>query len=120
MTEAAAARPGWMVQVPAPQPLDAARRYQRSAAVSFTDGLNSQTTYLYHVQLTGLEPGTRYYYQVTDGGTRRPRPAPRSRPRPAAGPRSASPATVTWPPRPGTRTPRETSGTSPATTPGTR
>ena len=62
-----AAHPGWMVKVPAPRPLDVARRYQTSAAVSFTDGLNSQTTYFYHVQLTGLEPGTRYYYQVTDG-----------------------------------------------------
>ena len=62
-----AAHPGWMVKVPAPRPLDVARRYQPSAAVSFTDGLNSQTTYFYHVQLTGLEPGTRYYYQVTDG-----------------------------------------------------
>ena len=39
----------------------------RPPSVSFTDGLNGQTTYFYHVQLTGLEPGTRYYYQVSDG-----------------------------------------------------
>jgi phosphodiesterase/alkaline phosphatase D-like protein len=29
--------------------------------------LNGQTTYFYHVQLTNLEPGTRYYYKVSDG-----------------------------------------------------
>jgi hypothetical protein len=56
-----ASNPGWMISVPAPQPLDVTRRYRPTAAVSFTDGLNSQTTYFYHVQLTGLEPGTRYY-----------------------------------------------------------
>ena len=37
-------------------------------AVTFRDGLNGQTTYHYHVQLTGLEPATQYYYQVSDGG----------------------------------------------------
>ena len=62
-----ASNPGWMIKVPEPQPLDVTRRYRPTAGVSFTDGLNSQTTYFYHVQLTGLEPGTRYYYQVTDG-----------------------------------------------------
>ena len=39
----------------------------QAQAVSFTDGLNNQTTYHYHVQLTGLEPGTRYYYRISDG-----------------------------------------------------
>jgi phosphodiesterase/alkaline phosphatase D-like protein len=43
------------------------RRYGPAASVSFTDGLNGQTTYFYHVQLTGLRPGTRYHYQVSDG-----------------------------------------------------
>jgi phosphodiesterase/alkaline phosphatase D-like protein len=38
-----------------------------AASVSFTDGLNGQTTYFHHVQLTGLRPGTRYHYQVSDG-----------------------------------------------------
>src|SRR6185437_9799468 len=58
---------GHLVKLPEPAPLDVARHYQKASAVSFTDGLNGQTTYFYHVQLTGLEPGTRYYYQVSDG-----------------------------------------------------
>jgi hypothetical protein len=60
-------RPGRTISLPAPQPLDVTQRYHDSAAVSFTDGLNAQTTYYYHVQLRDLEPGTRYYYQVSDG-----------------------------------------------------
>jgi alkaline phosphatase D len=62
-----AANPGRLVKLPDPRPLDVARRYEEAATVSFTDGLNGQTTYFYHVQLTDLEPGTRYYYQVSDG-----------------------------------------------------
>ena len=62
-----AERPGRLVRLPEPRPLDVARRYDEASAVSFTDGLNGQTTYAYHVQLTGLEPNTRYYYQVSDG-----------------------------------------------------
>ena len=62
-----AERPGRVVRLPEPRPLDLARRYDQAAAVSFTDGLNGQTTYAYHVQLTDLEPDTRYYYQVSDG-----------------------------------------------------
>jgi hypothetical protein len=62
-----AAHPGRIVRLPEPKPLDVAERYPRAASVSFTDGLNAQTTYFYHVQLTDLEPGTRYYYQVRDG-----------------------------------------------------
>ncbi len=62
-----AANPGRVMHLPPPAPLDVTRRYGRAAAVSFTDGLNGQTTYHYHVQLTGLRPGTRYYYQVSDG-----------------------------------------------------
>ena len=34
---------------------------------TYTDGLNGQTTYHYHVQLRGLRPDTQYYYQVSDG-----------------------------------------------------
>jgi hypothetical protein len=53
--------------MPDPKPLDVTERYGEAASVSFTDGLNGQTTYFYHVQLKGLKPGTRYYYQVSDG-----------------------------------------------------
>jgi hypothetical protein len=62
-----AGNPGWLIKLPDPKPLDVTQRYADAASVSFTDGLNGQTTYFYHVQLTGLEPGTRYYYQVSDG-----------------------------------------------------
>jgi hypothetical protein len=64
-----AANPGRVVQLPEPRPLDAARRYPRASSVSFTDGLNAQTTFYYHVELRDLEPGTRYYYQVSDGAS---------------------------------------------------
>jgi Purple acid Phosphatase, N-terminal domain/Calcineurin-like phosphoesterase len=59
--------PGSLVKMPVPRPLDVTQRYGEAASVSFTDGLNGQTTYFYHVQLTDLKPGTRYYYQVSDG-----------------------------------------------------
>jgi Purple acid Phosphatase, N-terminal domain len=59
--------PGRLVKMPDPKPLDVTQRYGEAASVSFTDGLNGQTTYFYHVQLKGLKPGTRYYYQVSDG-----------------------------------------------------
>ena len=62
-----ATHPGRVVHLPEPKPLDVTRRYPQAASVSFTDGLNAQTTYFYHVQLTDLRPGTRYYYQVSDG-----------------------------------------------------
>lgn len=58
---------GQTVRLPAPQPLDLTRPLPRAAAISFTDGLNGQTTYHYHVQLTGLRPGTRHYYLISDG-----------------------------------------------------
>jgi alkaline phosphatase D len=61
------ANPGRLVRLPEPKPLDMTQRYAQAASVSFTDGLNAQTTYFYHVQLTDLRPGTRYYYQVSDG-----------------------------------------------------
>jgi Calcineurin-like phosphoesterase/Purple acid Phosphatase, N-terminal domain len=60
-------RPGDVIELPEAQPLDVSKRYPRVVAVSFRDGLNGQTTYHYHVQLTGLEPATQYYYQVSDG-----------------------------------------------------
>ena len=59
--------PGKLIHLPEPQPLDVSKHYADAAAVSFTDGLNGQTIYHYHVQLQGLRPGTRYYYQVSDG-----------------------------------------------------
>jgi hypothetical protein len=62
-----ARNPGWLVKLPDPRPLDVTERYGEATAISFTDGLNGQTTYFYHVQLTSLKPGTRYYYQVSDG-----------------------------------------------------
>ena len=61
---------GRLVKLPHPEPLDVAKRYGQAASVSFTDGLNGQTTYFYHVQLTDLEPGTRYYYEVSDGAAK--------------------------------------------------
>jgi Purple acid Phosphatase, N-terminal domain/Calcineurin-like phosphoesterase len=65
-----AANPGWLVKLPDPRPLDVTRTYGEATAISFTDGLNGQTTYFYHVQLKGLKPGTRYYYEVSDGASK--------------------------------------------------
>ena len=62
-----ATNPGRIVSLPEPKPLDVTHRYPKAASVSFTDGLNGQTTYFYHLQLTDLRPGTRYYYEVSDG-----------------------------------------------------
>jgi len=62
-----ATNPGAVIRLPEPEPLDVTRRYPSAASVSFTDGLNGQTTYFYHVQLADLRPGTRYYYQISDG-----------------------------------------------------
>ena len=62
-----AGNPGWLIKLPDPKPLDVTQKYEEAASVSFSDGLNGQTTYFYHVQLTNLEPGTRYYYKVSDG-----------------------------------------------------
>jgi len=59
--------PGQLIKLPDPAPLNVTRRYEDAGSVSFTDGLNGQTTYFYHVQLIGLEPATRYYYEVSDG-----------------------------------------------------
>jgi alkaline phosphatase D len=62
-----AENPGWLVKLPDPRPLDVAGQYGEASAVSFTDGLNGQTTYFYHAQLRGLRPSTRYHYEVSDG-----------------------------------------------------
>ena len=60
-------RPGRTIAMPPPQPLDVTKPRPPLSSISFADGLNSQTTYFYHVQLRGLEPGTRYYYEISDG-----------------------------------------------------
>jgi alkaline phosphatase D len=64
-----ASNPGRVIRLPEPQPLDVTRRYPCASSVSFTDGLNAQTTHHYHVELRDLDPDTRYYYQVSDGAT---------------------------------------------------
>jgi Purple acid Phosphatase, N-terminal domain/Calcineurin-like phosphoesterase len=64
------ANPGRRVRLPAPQPLDVTRRPAGASAVSFTDGLNNQTTFFYHVQLTDLKPGTKYFYEISDGAAK--------------------------------------------------
>ena len=97
------ANPGRVIQLPEPQALDVTHDYQRASSVSFTDGLNAQTTYFYHVQLRDLDPGTRYYYQVSDGATPACGPRARaSRRHRLAGPISGSRATATSRRRPGT------------------
>src|SRR6201999_1410157 len=48
-----AGNPGWLVKLPDPRPLDVTERYGEAIAVSFTDGLNGQTTYFIFVQLKG-------------------------------------------------------------------
>jgi Purple acid Phosphatase, N-terminal domain/Calcineurin-like phosphoesterase len=64
--------PGTTIGLPEPRPLDVTQGYDDTSAVSFTDGLNGQTTFYYHVQLRDLEPGTTYYYQVSDGAAPTP------------------------------------------------
>jgi hypothetical protein len=60
--------PGALVFLPAPDPLDLAQGPRTGpCATSFTDGQTAQTTYHYHVPLTGLAPDTTYYYEVGDG-----------------------------------------------------
>ena len=59
--------PGRVIRLPEPRQLDVSKHYPKASSVSFTDGLNAQTTFFYHVELRDLEPGTRYYYQVSDG-----------------------------------------------------
>jgi hypothetical protein len=59
--------PGEVVFLPDPAPLDLKHPRTGPSATSFTDGQTAQTTYHYHVPLTGLAPDTMYYYEVTDG-----------------------------------------------------
>jgi Purple acid Phosphatase, N-terminal domain/Calcineurin-like phosphoesterase len=59
--------PGKVIRLPEPSPLNQTRLRTRPAATSFTDGPSGLTTYHYHVPLDGLEPGTTYYYEVSDG-----------------------------------------------------
>src|SRR5690349_12009222 len=73
--------PGRLVKMPDPKPLDVTQRYGEAASVSFTDGLNGQTTYHYHVQLKGLKPGTGTTTRSPTARPSRPRRARRSRPR---------------------------------------
>ena len=39
---------------------------------TYTDGLNGETVWTYHAQLTGLRPGTSYRYEVTAGNATAP------------------------------------------------
>ncbi len=55
-----AGNPGRPIKLPDPKPLDVTQRYGDAASVSFTDTLNGQTTYCYHVQLKGLNGTTAY------------------------------------------------------------
>jgi hypothetical protein len=59
--------PGELVFLPDPVPLDLTHPRTGPCVTSFTDGQTAQTTYHYHVPLTGLEPDTTYYYEATDG-----------------------------------------------------
>ncbi len=59
--------PGTIVALPAATPLSLGSPRTGPTATSFTDGLSGQTTYHYHVPLSGLTPNTRYYYSVSDG-----------------------------------------------------
>jgi alkaline phosphatase D len=62
-----AENPGAQVLLPKPAPLDLTQARNAPCATSITDGQTAQTTYHYHVPLSGLKPGTTYYYEVTDG-----------------------------------------------------
>jgi hypothetical protein len=75
-----AANPGRLVKLPDPKPLDVTQRYADAASVSFTDGLNGQTTYFYHVQLKGLKPGTSRTAPTRSRTRRGQRPSTRPMP----------------------------------------
>ena len=57
-------QPWPLIKLPDPSPLDVTRRHDDAASVSFTDDLDGQTTYFYHVQLSDLWPATRYCYKI--------------------------------------------------------
>jgi hypothetical protein len=62
-----ASNPGAVVFPADPEPLSLAEPREEPCATSFTDGPTGSTTYHYHVPLSGLEPDTKHYYQVSDG-----------------------------------------------------
>ena len=66
-----ARNPGTVIALPtSASPLDlTAGPRVGPTATSFADGLSGQTTFHYHAPLTGLEPGSRYYYEVSDGAS---------------------------------------------------
>jgi hypothetical protein len=61
------ANPGRTIRLPEPAALSLKEDRFGPKSISFADGLSGETTYHYHVPLDGLRPGTRYYYEVTDG-----------------------------------------------------
>jgi hypothetical protein len=63
------ANPGTTVTLPAPVALSLAAPRTGPSATSFLDNLSGQTSYHYHVPLSGLAPDTTYYYTVSDGAT---------------------------------------------------
>jgi hypothetical protein len=62
-----AGNPGAVVLLPDPEPLDLAGPRTGPCVTSFADGQTGQTTYHYHVPLTGLAADTTYYYEASDG-----------------------------------------------------
>lgn len=62
-----ASNPGEVVFPADPEPLSLAEPRGEPCATSFTDGPTGSTSYHYHVPLSGLEPDTKHYYQVSDG-----------------------------------------------------
>ncbi|HEY6891204.1 MAG TPA: fibronectin type III domain-containing protein [Solirubrobacter sp.] len=63
-----AENPGAAVFLPDPVPLDLKSGPRSFPCVtSFKDGQSGDTTFHYHVPLTGLDPDTTYHYVVTDG-----------------------------------------------------
>jgi hypothetical protein len=59
--------PGELVFLPEPVAFDMTQVRTGPCVTSFTDGQTAQTTYHCHVPLSGLEPDTTYYYEVSDG-----------------------------------------------------
>jgi purple acid phosphatase-like protein/calcineurin-like phosphoesterase family protein len=59
--------PGELVFLPDPVPLSLAAPRTGPCATSFKDGQTGETTFHYHVPLTGLQADTTYHYVVSDG-----------------------------------------------------
>lgn len=62
-----AENPGELVFLPDPVAFSLAAPRSGPCVTSFKDGQTGETTYHYHVPLTGLQADTTYYYAVTDG-----------------------------------------------------